>query len=107
MAKKVKTAKVAEALKLEGESVAIVEPVEVAPVKVPLDPATMREKPGAALTEKERIAESRKSLLSPLTPGMQFFESPEGYIVVAEAGRGHVWCRQANNGKGSLINPRR
>ena len=62
---------------------------------------------GALTDEQKRIAESRKSLEEPLSEGQRYFESPEGYIVVAEADRPHVWCRQANHGRGMLINPRR
>lgn len=58
---------------------------------------------------KEQIAinESRKALDNPLPAGQQFFESPEGYIILAEEGKPHVFCRQANGGKGMWINPRR
>jgi hypothetical protein len=75
------------------------------PEKRRIDRETLKEKPLAP--EHERIAESRKALLTPLAPGQQFYESPEGYIVVAEEGKGSVWCRQANHGKGMHINPRR
>lgn len=57
--------------------------------------------------EAARIADSRRSLEAPLPEGMAFFESPEGYIVVAEATRPDVWCNKANNGKGMRINPKR
>lgn len=60
-----------------------------------------------AKTQAEAIADSRKALEQTLPPGMAFYESPEGFIVVAESDRGSVWCHQANNGKGMKINPRR
>ena len=70
------------------------------------DPNLMREST-VQMTEAERIAESRQALKQPLAPGMAFFESPEGYIIVAEATNAHVLCRPANGGKGMLINPKR
>jgi hypothetical protein len=59
------------------------------------------------LTVADAIAESRKALNQKLDPSQQFFESPEGYIVIGEVGRGRVWCRQANLGQGQWINPLR
>lgn len=59
------------------------------------------------MTEAERIAESRKALLAPPPPGTKFFESPEGYIEIAEDNKPHVWCRYVNGGKGGWINPKR
>ena len=53
------------------------------------------------------IAESRKLLNVPLQAGQAYFESPEGFIMIDEATRGRVWCRQANKGQGLWINPRR
>lgn len=81
-------------------------PVESAEEKKPEPPAApKKQKP---LTEEQvRIADSRKSLESPLAEGMAFFESPEGYIIVAESTRPHVWCGKANDGKGMFINPKR
>lgn len=67
---------------------------------------SLREKPAPA-SEAQRIAESREALKHPLPAGMKFFESPEGYIVVGEANREHVFCRHAAHGKGMNINPRR
>jgi len=54
-----------------------------------------------------RVAESRKALTQPLGPDQKFFESPEGYVMVGEAEKDHIWCRHANGGKGAWINPRR
>lgn len=59
------------------------------------------------ITEAERIAESRQALANPAPHGTKFFESPEGYIEIAEVNKAHVWCRHANHGKGAWINPRR
>lgn len=53
------------------------------------------------------VWETRKVLKLPLDPNQEFFESPEGYIVIGEKGRGRVWCRQSNGRKGSWINPMR
>jgi hypothetical protein len=69
------------------------------------DDAKRAENP--AKTQAEAIADSRKALEQTLPTGMAFYESPEGFIVVAEAGRGTVWCHHADNGKGMKINPRR
>lgn len=64
--------------------------------------------PAPAMTEEQReVAESRLALKNPLAAGQMFFESPEGFIVVGEADRAHVWCRKANKGRGMWINPRR
>lgn len=72
-----------------------------------LDVQSLREKPEHARTDAERIAESRKVLAAPPPSGTKFFESPDGYIEVAEENKSHVWCRHANNGKGAWINPKR
>jgi hypothetical protein len=53
------------------------------------------------------IEDSRLALKQPLGEGQQYFESPEGFIVVGEKNRGRVWCRQANLGSGMWINPMR
>ena len=54
------------------------------------------------------IAESRKILENTkLTPDQDFYESPEGFIMIGEKGKGRLWCRQMNEGKGGWINPRR
>jgi flagellar biosynthesis GTPase FlhF len=65
------------------------------------------QKKNPAKTMAEQVAESRKALKQPLAPGMAFYESPEGFVVVGEASRGTVWCHQANHGKGMKINPMR
>jgi hypothetical protein len=54
-----------------------------------------------------KIAESRKSLTQPLQPGQQFFETPEGEILVGEEGKGQIWSRTMNGGKGGWANARR
>ena len=53
------------------------------------------------------ITESREALKHPLAPGQEFFEAPDGYIIVAETGRDTVWYRGGNDGKGQWINKRR
>lgn len=57
--------------------------------------------------EQADIANSRESLKHPLAEGQGFFESPEGYIVVAQSDRDRVWCQKAAGGKGMYINPKR
>lgn len=57
----------------------------------------------AAQTEAERIAESRQALKVPCPVGTKFFESPKGYIILGEATRGTVLCRE----EGIQINPMR
>lgn len=100
-----------EASKLEEAAVAPVEAPkpEPAPVAVGPAPALVVEAPkGPVLSaEQKRILDSREALKHPLAKGQKFFESPEGYIVVGEDSANDVWCRQANNGKGCKINPRR
>lgn len=62
----------------------------------------------AQLTPEQRdILNSRESLKHPLADGQGFFESPEGYIIVAQADRDRVWCQKSNGGKGLWINPKR
>ena len=81
------------------EKPAEVKPAAVAPVEVVAKPA---------MTDIQRkVAESRKALAQPLAEGQAFFESPEGYIMIGEKEKDHVWCRDMNNGKGGWINPRR
>lgn len=53
------------------------------------------------------IAESREALKFPVPVDQEFYEAPDGYIIVAEAGKNHVWYRQGNNGEGQWINPMR
>lgn len=68
----------------------------------------VEEKPKPQMTDfQKKLAESRKVLDIPLTASQEFYESPEGFIVIGEKGRGRVWCREANNFKGMWINPRR
>jgi hypothetical protein len=55
----------------------------------------------------QRVAESREALKHPLGPGLKFFESPEGFIMVGEADKDTLFCRHSNKGKGAYINPRR
>lgn len=57
--------------------------------------------------EQKDIANSRESLNHPLDAGQAFFESPSGYIIVAQADRDRVWCQKENKGKGMWINPKR
>lgn len=63
--------------------------------------------PAARLTpEQKRIAESREALKHPCPAGQQFFEAPDGFIIMGEAKHHHVTYRMGN-GKTMLINPRR
>jgi len=50
-----------------------------------------------------RIAESREVLKHPLEEGQEFFEAPDGFIIVGEKGRGRVFYRAGN----MYINPMR
>ena len=59
------------------------------------------------LSDAQRIAESRKALTVPLSPGQKFFEAPDGEIIVGEADKTSVWSRRMNGGKGGWVNPRR
>lgn len=73
----------------------------------PNEPQAEAPAPKRALSEQERrIAESREALAHPLAAGQQFFEAPDGFVIVAEAGRAHVLYRPLH-GKEMLINPRR
>lgn len=99
---RVKEEKAVETLS-EPSAVAVV--ADVAPeVK---EPSPIVEAPKAKQVACDPLSESRKALLHPLDESQEFFESPEGYIVIGEKGRGRAWCRQANGGKGMWINPRR
>ena len=69
------------------------------------DLARLRQRPPASFAEQ--LAESREALKEPLQPGMKFFESPQGFIIVAEATQHKVWCPQENGGKGMWIVPLR
>ena len=57
--------------------------------------------------EKTDIEVSREQLKIKLDPSQEFYESPSGYIVIGEKGRGRVFCRQECGGKGMWINPKR
>lgn len=54
-----------------------------------------------------RIAESRKALLQPLSPGQKFFETPDGEILIGEADKSQIWSRRMNGGHGGFVNPMR
>lgn len=58
-------------------------------------------------SDADRIAESRKALEHPLPLGQQFFEAPDGEILIGEADKTHMWNRRMNGGKGGWINPKR
>lgn len=60
-----------------------------------------------AASDRERIAESRKALAFVLPPEQQFFEAPDGMIIVGDSDRPHVFYRQGNGGEGCFINPMR
>lgn len=53
------------------------------------------------------IAESRKALETPLAVGQQFFEAPDGEILIGEADKTAMWSRRMNGGRGGWVNPRR
>lgn len=77
-------------------------PVPEAPKHEPRRPVEKKEP-----TYADHIAESRKALDQPLAPGQQFFESPDGEIIIGEADKTHIWSRRMNNGRGGFVNPRR
>ena len=78
---------------------------EDAPAVEPVVEATAKVK--AKVVPLTAIQSSREVLKHPLPNGQKFFESPEGWIVLGEADKDHVFCRQANGGKGAFINPMR
>lgn len=84
-------------------------PAEVPAVETKSDGVTVIDPPVVASGKKALtpVEESRTVLEHPLDPGQQFFESPEGFIVIGEKDRGRVWCRAANDGKGMWVNPMR
>lgn len=91
-----------ESLPVETKTEQVETVIAEAPKEVAAPP------PAKLLTpEQEAVAESRKVLNVPLDVAQEFFESPEGFIVVGEKGRGKVWCRAANGGRGMFINPLR
>ena len=65
----------------------------------------LRERP--PMPAKDKIAESRKALDTPLEPGQAFFEAGDGFIMVGEADRPHLWYKAGNNGDGCHINKKR
>lgn len=69
-----------------------------------IDPGSIDHSPAAR--EAARIASSRKALEHPLPVGQQFFEAPDGFIIIGEADKHHIPYRQPN-GKTININPRR
>ncbi len=103
----------AEEVKTASEAVTVVEDRAPETVAAPVlaenkDFVLKKIEIGPKLTgEAMAIAESRKVLSIPLDASQEFFESPEGYIVIGEKGRGRVWCRAANKGAGMWVNPRR
>lgn len=62
---------------------------------------------GVKTAKQMKIDESREVLKHPLLPGQQLFEAPDGYIIVGDADKAHVWYQDLNDGKGGMINPRR
>jgi hypothetical protein len=73
----------------------------------PDSPVTTRDLAPESAAHQKRIAESREALKHPPEPGQAFFEAPDGYVIVGEADRAHVWYRYGNGGQGMWINPRR
>jgi len=86
-----------------SEPVETVKQVVVAPIQT-REPVRHVER---VVSDTERIAESRKVLDVPLAPGQQFFETPDGEIIIGEADKTAVWSRRMNGGKGGWVNPRR
>lgn len=96
---------------LEAGSQGVVEVKEEVipePVKEVQEVVKAKVEPVKTKTEEEiAIEESRKVLEHPLPPGQKFFEAPNGFIMVGEAGMGRILYRAGNNGKGMYINPKR
>lgn len=109
MAKKVK------AVKVEVESaVAVSERPEVYDERADAKEAEQKASFAAAAVkaqdltpEQKDILNSREALKHPLAAGQGYFESPEGFIIVAQSDRDRVWCQKAAGGKGMFINPKR
>lgn len=99
---------VAEEVKVDEAPIAeTVEPMKVATV-IDYPPVPKPTPPAPVLTsEQSRIVKSREILNVPLTKEQEFYESPEGFIVIGERGKGRMWCRDADHGKGMWVNPKR
>lgn len=70
--------------------------------------AATLEKPEAPQELEQEVPKvEAKQELAPLEPGQAYFESPEGFVMVGDADKPHIWCRAANGGKGMYINPKR
>jgi len=82
------------------------EPVEPEPEPTSMKAQLAVKNAGGGQSLADRVAESRKALDAPLPPGQKFFESPEGFIMIASADEDHVWCRDSGV-KGARINPKR
>lgn len=95
----------AKAKKVEAVKSVLPSSVEEKTVRGLADPSTLKEK--RVPTFEEKRIESRKLLEQPVPPGMAYFESPEGYVMIGEAKNGTIWCRDSNDGKGQWINQRR
>jgi hypothetical protein len=74
-----------------------------------IDPADMKARLRARGTQSpvERIADSRKALEHPCPPGMKFFETHDGEIIVGDGELGQVWCDRLQGGKGAWVLPMR
>lgn len=66
----------------------------------------------AVVVNEEKKEEPAKAVqvkpeLEPLGPGQQYFEAPDGTVLIGEDTNPHMWYRAGNNGKGMWINPKR
>lgn len=116
MAKRVKVVRTEVSDAGHVEAVAVSERPEVYEARADERNATQKADFAAAalaaqakpLTAEQRdILNSREALKHPLDAGQAFFESPSGWIIVAQADRDRVWCQKENGGRGLWINKQR
>jgi hypothetical protein len=102
--KKIKEAIENQEIQVEAKE-EVLAPVQAEPEKPSREPVRFVDT--ETLSDADRIAESRKSLNQALQPGQQFFEAPDGEIIIGDAEKTAVWSRRMNKGKGGWVNPRR
>lgn len=100
-------AKADESKASNPEPIKTVENPVVAPVPVAVQERAEKFSEKALGPDEQRIKESRSALLQPLPAGQNFFETPDGEIIIGEADREQVWSRRMNGGRGGWVNPRR
>ena len=53
--------------------------------------------------EKENVVLKKEAKLEPLAPGQQYFEAPDGTVLIGESTAQRLWYRKGN----TWINPKR